>query len=164
MIAAALACLLAGCGSAAGGAAASSAGLAHWTTFAHTSRPLDVAGPRRDGSLVMAAAGRLFLVRPSGKIVPYASAYQSPGGEEPYIVLSPGGCFGNQTLYALRLSGGRGVVAIANNGRVRQFASISAPGLLDGISFGWGKLLVTINHGSTTTVDAIDCHGRVRPV
>jgi hypothetical protein len=112
----------------------------------------------------MAANGRLFVLGRSGRISSYASAYQSPGGEEPYIALSPGGCFGSQTVYALRLSQGRGVLAISSAGRVRRFAGISAPGLLDGISFGWGKLLVTINHGSTTTVDAIDCHGRVHSV
>jgi hypothetical protein len=137
--------------------------VVHWATFAHATRPLDVAGPRSDGSLVMAANGRLFLVGRTGRISPFAPAYQSPGGEEPYIALSPGGCFGPETVYALRLSGGRGVVAIGA-GKVRQFARISAPGLLDGITFGWGKLLVTINHGNTTTVDAVDCRGRVHTV
>ena len=65
----------------------------------------------------MAAAGRLFLVRPSGKIAAFASGYRSPGGEEPYIALSPGGCFGNETVYALRLTQGRGVTAISRTGR-----------------------------------------------
>ena len=112
----------------------------------------------------MAAGGRLFVVRPSGRIVHYPGGYQSPAGEEPYIALSPGGCFGRDTVYALRLSQGRGVMAISRSGAVRRFAFISAPGLLDGITFGWGKLLVTINHSSTTTVDAIDCRGRVHVV
>jgi hypothetical protein len=112
----------------------------------------------------MAANGRLFLVSRTGRISPYAPTYQSPGGEEPYIALSPGGCFGNQTVYALRLAKPRGVVAISSSGRVRQFARIGSPGLLDGITFGWGRLLVTINHVNTTTVDAIDCRGRVRVV
>ena len=155
---------LAACGSASGGSAATSSRLARWITFAHVKTPLDVAGPRADGALVMAAAGRLFLVGPRGRVVGFAPAYQSPGGEEPYIALSPGGCFGNQTVYALRLAKGRGVTAISTSGKVRRFATISAPGLPDGIAFGWGKLLVTINHSSTTTVDAIDCHGRVRAV
>ena len=165
-----LAALVGGCGSAAGGSAATapgdggSAGLAHWTTFAHAKTPLDVVGARRDGALVMAAAGRLFLVRPNRRITAYAPAYQSPGGEEPYIALSPGGCFGNQTVYALRLTQGPGVTAVTSAGQVRRFASINAPGLLDGITFGWGKLLVTINHGTTTTVDALDCQGHVRAV
>ena len=112
----------------------------------------------------MAANGRLFLVSPRGRISPYAPAYRSPGGEEPYIALSPGGCFGNQTVYALRLAQGRGVTAISSSGQVHRFAGISAPGLLDGIAFGWGKLVVTISHKSTTTLDAIDCRGRVRAV
>ncbi len=121
-------------------------------------------GPRKDGALVMAAAGRLFLVSKSGRVRPFAPAYQSPGGEEAYIALSPGGCFGNRTVYALRLTKGRGVVAVTGAGAVHRFATITAPGLQDGITFGWGKLLVTINHGSTTTVDAIGCHGQVNAV
>lgn len=112
----------------------------------------------------MAANGRLFLVSRTGRISAYAPAYRSPAGEEPYIALSPGGCFGNQTLYALRLAQGRGITAISSSGRVRRFAAINAPGLLDGITFGWGRLLVTINNKSTTTVEAIDCRGRVRVV
>lgn len=130
----------------------------------HANRPLDVVAGGPGGSLIMEAGGRLWLVAPSGRIARYAPAYQSPGGEEAYITLSWGGCFGRGTVYALRLAGGRGVVAITRAGRLRRFSSIAAPGLLDGITFGWGKLLVTINHGSTTTVDALDCRGRVQAV
>jgi hypothetical protein len=146
--------------------------LAHWTRFAHLKRPLDLAGPRGDGSTVLAAAGRLSLLKPTGGIQPFpstAGGYRSPGGEEPYIALSAGGCFGPGTVYALRLASGRGVVAVSAQGAVRRLATLGAPGLIDGIAFdGTGgfhhALLVTINAGSKTTVDAINCHGVVTTI
>ncbi len=170
----------AGCG----GAAARTAGLtrtvvvtrspalAQWTAFVHVSRPLDVAGPRRDGSFVVAAAGKLWLLR-SGSVTPFATAYRSPGGEEPYIALPARGhrgcSYGADTVYALRLAHGRGVTAIRPKRGVALFASISAPGLIDGIAFDetgrfGSQLLVTVEHGATTTVLAVDCHGQVRTI
>jgi hypothetical protein len=141
--------------------------LARWSRFSSVRRPVDLAGPRRDGSLVVAADTRLSLVSPNGAVTPFPSAtggYRSPGGEEPYIALSPGGCYGNGTVYALRLTHGRGVVAIGTTGSVRRFARLRVPGLLDGITFdhtgGFGhRLLVTSNAGAATAVEAIDCHG-----
>ncbi len=159
-----------GCGGAA--ARAPAAAPARWTPLVHADRPLDLAGPRRDGSLVLAAAGKLWLLR-SGVVTPFATGYKSPGGEEPYIALQAvghRGCsFGSNTVYALRLAAGHGVVAISPSGRVRMFASLSARGLIDGIAFdetgrfGY-RLLVTVEHGTTTTVVAIDCHGHVTTV
>jgi hypothetical protein len=161
----------AACGSAATGrvTAPSAPALAHWTPFVHVHRPLDVVGPRRDGSLVVAAFGRLMLLSRGGRLTPFAPGYRSPGGEEPYIALSSGGCFGTDVVFALRLQSGRGVVWVGPRGGVHRLAGITAPGLIDGIAFdrtgGFGhKLLVTINHGSTTTVDAIDCHGHVTAI
>jgi hypothetical protein len=139
--------------------------LAHWTAFAHLATPLDVVGPRRDGSLVLAASGRLWTLGRSGTVRRYAPAYKSPGGEEPYIALSPGGCFGRGTAYAIRLSHGRGLTAITSDGKVRRLASIAAPGLIDGITFGFGgRLLVTVEAGAHTTIETVDCRGRVRAV
>jgi hypothetical protein len=146
--------------------------LAHWTRLVRVSRPLDLAGPRRDGSLVLAAAGKLWRLR-SGSITPFASGYRSPGGEEPYIALPAvghRGCsFGSSTVYALRLASGHGVVAISPSGGTRTFATLSAGGLIDGIAFdetgrfGY-RLLVSVEHGATSTVVAIDCHGRVSTI
>lgn len=138
--------------------------LAQWSVFAHVTRPLDVVGPRRDGSLALAAAGRLSLVAPTGAASPFASGYKSPGGEEPYIALSRRGCLGNGIVYALRLASGRGVVAISAAGSVRRFAALRVPGLIDGIAVdqtgGFAhRLLVTVNAGAKTTVEAIDCRG-----
>jgi hypothetical protein len=50
-----------------------------------------------------------------------------------------------------------------------MFASLAARGLIDGIAFdetgrfGY-RLLVTVEHGATTTVVAIDCRGRVQTI
>jgi hypothetical protein len=138
----------------------------------HASRPLDLAGPRTDGSLVLAAAGRLSLLSASGSVTPFARGprgYVSPGGEEAYIALSPGGCFGADTVYALRLRAGRGVAAIDRNGRVRRFVTLTAPGLIDAVAFDRSgrfghRMLVTINAGARTTVDAIDCNKTVTAI
>jgi hypothetical protein len=52
---------------------------------------------------------------------------------------------------------------------VRRFATLAAPGLIDGIAFdstgGFGhRLLVTINAGARTAVDAIGCGGGVTTI
>jgi hypothetical protein len=175
------------CGSSAGGRGAvtsapqparaavakqSASRLAEWRPFMHVDRPLDLAGPRSDGSVVLAAAGRLWLLSRAGTIAPFMAGYRSPGGEEPYIAVAPSALaraacpFRGDVVYALRLQSGRGVVAISGPGRVRLLARIDAPGLIDGIAFdatgAFGhRLLVTINAGARTTVDAIDCRGVV---
>jgi hypothetical protein len=165
---------LAGCGGSATGriVARRSPKLAHWIAFAHVRRPLDLAGPAADGAFVLAAAGRLWLLGADRGVQPFAAGahgYMSPGGEEPYVALSKGGCFGRGTVYALRLTAGRGVVAVDSFGRMRRFARLSAPGLIDGITFDrtgrFGhRLLVTVNAGSKTTVDAISCRGGVTEI
>jgi hypothetical protein len=162
--------LLAACGSAATGrvTAPRSPRLARWLAFAHVPRPLDLVASEDGGQIVAAAAGRLSLLGGAGTLMPFArgpQGYVSPGGEEPYIALSPGGCYGpTGAVYTIRLVSGRGVVVVTADGRARHFASIRAPGLIDGIAFdttgNFGhRLLVTINAGSRTTVDAIDCAG-----
>ena len=133
-----------------------------------------MSGPRRDGAIVVAAAGRLVLLRPATGPLPFArgaAGYSSPGGEEPYIALSSGervrsaGCtFGTDTLYTLRLVNGRGVTVVDMQGLARRFASLGTSGLENGIAFDetgrFGhRLLVTATAGSKTTVYAIDCHG-----
>jgi hypothetical protein len=149
--------------------APSAAKRARWVGLVHVRRPLDVVGPRADQSIIVAADGRLLLMGATGAVHPFPGGYVSPGGEEPYVALSPGGCFGNGTVYALRLTAGRGVIAVTARGRVRRFASLMTRGLVDGIAFdqtgrfGHG-LLVTINHGPNTEVDAINCQGTVTTI
>jgi hypothetical protein len=165
----ACAAALAGCGGTTAGkvTAIKSGKRARWVEFIHVQRPFDLAGA--GGSLVLASGRNLSLLTAGGRVQSFAPAYASPGGSEPYIAQSPGGCFGRQTVYALRLKSGRGVVAISPGGAVRRVATISAPGLPDGITFdGTGafahRLLVTVNAGARTTVDAIDCHGVVTAI
>ena len=82
-----------GCGGAVArttAARTASATRARWTALVQVNRPLDVAGPLRDGSFVVAAAGHLMRLVHSGPaclIGPYAPGYISPGGEEPYVTL-----------------------------------------------------------------------------
>lgn len=157
--------LIGACGAASGTpvAAGSSAPPAQWTTFVHIDAPVDVVASSK---IVVAADSRLWSLSPAGAVAGFASRYRSPGGGEPYIALSPGGCFGRGTVYALQVVGRTGVTAIGADGRVRRFATIFAPGLLDGIAFdavgrfGY-RLLVTVNNGPRTTVEAIGCDGRV---
>lgn len=142
---------------------------ARWVAFVHVKGPLDLAGPRRDGSVVLAAAGRLWLLTRKAQVQPFAPSYSSPGGTEPYIALSPGGCFGSGTVYALHLVANRGVVAITAHHGVRRLTTIKTPGLLDGIAFDQTggfehRLLVTVTAHARTTVDAIDCHGMVTTI
>jgi hypothetical protein len=104
---------------------------------------------------------------------PFAPNYVSPGGDEPYMVMSPmrsrrgRRCsFGHETLYVLRLVDPTGVTAIDRSGHVRQFATIPGPGFESGIAldqtghFGH-RLLVTVTQGIESALYAIDCHGRV---
>ena len=167
--------LVAACGSAASGriVAPRSQRPARWLAFAHVRRPLDLVASEDGRRIVTAAAGRLWRLGPTGGSASFAQGPQgsvSPGGEEPYVALSPGGCYGaGGSVYALRLVSGRGVVAVTPDGRARRFAYLGAPGLIDGIAFDttgdFGhRLLVTINAGSKTTVDAIDCGGGVHPI
>ena len=142
---------------------------ARWVASVHVGKALDVVGPRADGSTVVAANAHLFVMDTAGAVRPFPGRYVSPGGEEPYIALSRGGGFGNGTVYALRLTTGRGVVAVAAGGGVRRLASLTAPGLVDGIAFdetgGFGhRLLVTTTDGARTTVDAIDSQGAVTTI
>ncbi len=147
--------------------------LARFAILRHVGRPLDLTGPLSDRSLVLAAGGRLWTLGGSGRLSLFSAAYHRPGNAEPYIAApAPGhrGCsFGTGTVYILRPYGGRGVVAVRRGGAVRKFAGLGAPGLINGIAFdesgGFGyRLLVTINDGLHTTVDAIDCHGGVTTI
>src|SRR5439155_12045287 len=126
-----------------------------------------------------AADGRLALMRPDGRAVPFArdaGGYATKRGPEAYIALSPGqavpgaGCrFPRDSVYALEPQGRRGVVAVTAAGRASRLVNLRLPGLLSGIGFDipgrFGhRLLVTATRGDGTTVLAIDCRGRVRAI
>ena len=123
--------------------------------------------------MVVAANGRLWLLSRSGALQAFAPTYHSNPGLEAYVALAGAahrGCsFGIDTVYAISFGKPRGVVAVDSRGRVRPFATISAPGLIDGIAFdetgrfGY-RLLVATTAGKRTSVDAVDCRGAVRSI
>jgi hypothetical protein len=146
--------------------------LAQWSAAAHIRRVLDLSASRQDGAVAIAAAGRLVLLPAAGAPRPFARAtggYTSPGGEEPYIVLTAGASlrrtFGADNLYALRLANGPGVTVIDRQGHARRFARLAGPGRESGIAFDQAgrfghRLLVTATNGAKTSVYAIDARGR----
>jgi hypothetical protein len=147
---------------------------ASWTARAHIRGVVDLSAPRRGGSIVVAAAGKLALLARAGKSRPFARTYSAPPGLEPYIALSTGqrvdasNCaFPKDAVYALRLNHGDGVTVIDARGRVRRFASLPSRGLENGIAFDrtgrFGhRLLVTSSVSGKATVFAIDCEGHVK--
>jgi hypothetical protein len=162
----ALILVLALCGCGAGTIASATAKLAHWQRFVHVHAPVDVVGPRADGSLVVSAEHGLNTLRSDGAVRSFAGAYHGQGGE-PYIAVARPGCFGAGTVYALKLGRPQGVLAISPHRRVRLMATVRAPGLANGIAFDttgrFGhRLLVTVSGNGRTTVYAIGCHGGVR--
>jgi hypothetical protein len=157
---------LAGCGSTSDRAPEHDPEIVHWTGFEHVHRVVDLSAPRSDGSIVVATDGHLALLTSNGALRPFAPGYRAPVGLEPYIALATG-CFGHDDLYALRLGGPRGITKITANGHAALFVRLPGQGLLDGIAVdGTGdfgrRLLVTSTANGTTTVDAIDCRGRVQ--
>ncbi|MBV9452104.1 MAG: hypothetical protein JO345_40085 [Streptosporangiaceae bacterium] len=149
---------------------------ARWAEFRHLPGVVDVAGPRDDGSFVISAAGRLYLLRNGGTtLTPFArgpGGYQTSTGGEPYITMAKDVASGSShcpfvvnEVFALEPSSGRPqVVEINPAGQARPFTSLP-PGVgLDGIAFDttgrFGhRLLVTGGRGGRTTVFAIDCAG-----
>jgi hypothetical protein len=171
---AALGATAAGCGGAAAGTlpATPPARVARWVGYIRAPAPIDVAVGRPDARPVVAADGRLYLLD-GLRVRRFAPGYHSPPGLEAYIAIAAPlhrGCsYGTGSVYAIRLQDGRGITRVRPNGRVSRFAGVSAPGLINGITFdetgGFGhRLLVTINHRSTVTLDAISCTGAVTTI
>lgn len=146
-----------------------------WVQFRHLPGVVDVAGPRGDGSFVVSAAGRLYLLTGSGTLTPYA---RGPGGyrtstSEPYLTvaenvsLPSSHCsFGINEIFAVVPATRPAVIEISPAGQARRLAGLPAGEFLDGIAFdGTGRfghrLLVTGERGGATTVYGIDCAGMV---
>jgi hypothetical protein len=165
---------LAGCGSTAAGtvSAARAPQVARWSAFERVGTPIDVAIGRSDRVPVVAASGKLYLLHASGRLVRFAPAYRNAPGESYIALPAPRhrGCsFGRDNVYAIRLVNGPGITRVTASGRVSRFAKIGVPGLINGIAFDevgvfHYRLLVTIGHGLTTTIDAINCHGTVTTI
>jgi hypothetical protein len=151
---------------------------ARWARFLHVPGVVDLTGPRGDGQLTVAAAGRLLLLSMSSRPVPFArgsGGYTTALGTEPYIAMPTGkrvtglGCsFGKDATYALEPNGSPGVISIDKQGQARHFASLPVV-RPDGIAFddvgrfGY-RLLVTATVRAGTTVFGVDCTGRVTTI
>lgn len=150
-----------------------------WTRFVHVGAVLDLTGPRTDGTLSVAADGRLSLLHLGGAPTPFAAGaggYSTAKGPEPYIALSTGetpdgsGCsFGRDDVYALEPKARPGVIQIDPLGQVRRLVDFPAGVSPSGIAFDdvgrFGhRLLVTATVPGSTAVYAIDCAGRVTPI
>jgi hypothetical protein len=171
---------LVACGGSAGSAGPKVAPpAAAWAVFRHLAGVVDLAGPRGDGSFVVAAAGRLLMMDRDGTLGPLArgaGGYQTTMGTEPYLVLTssypsePSHCsFGDATIFALEPVTRPGVIMISPRGQARRFASLPPGGFLSGIAFdGTGRfghrLLVTDRLGDRTTVFGLGCDGRLSTV
>jgi hypothetical protein len=145
----------------------------HWLTIPGL---FDVAGPRHEGSLVVAGSGRLYLIDPTGGVSPFATGpqgYADDAGSEAYLTVSPGhavsgaGCsFVADDVFVLRLHAPLGVTRIDSQGHATGFATVTGIDTLNGIAFdttgNFGfRLVVTGPSNGKTAVAAIDCAGAV---
>jgi len=135
----------------------------------------DVAGPRSDGRLVVAAGGKLFLLNQvTGAQERFAGGpggYPGAGGEEPYIAVVPATVAGHTTfrldeVFVLQLKPTGGISRIDTAGIAHPFANIPGVDLMNGITFDetgafGNRLLVTGTRAGHTTVAAIDGDGQV---
>ena len=149
---------------------------ASWAVFRHLPGVVDLAGPRADGSFLVAAAGRLLVLGRDGTLRPFArgaDGYQTAMGTEPYLALAGSypdrgnHCsFGTNTAFALEPGSRPGVIMISPQGLARRFASLPPGDSPSGIAFDstgrFGhRLLVTAESRGRTTVLAVGCDGQV---
>ena len=135
----------------------------------------DVVGPRPDGTLVAAAAGRLFLVHPDGRTPTPFGSYATDPGPESYIAMAPGldvagaGCrFDAGEIYALELgTPPQAVMRVTVDGQASRFVETPPVDRLTGIAFDatgrfGNQLLVAGRRGDRTVLFSIDCRGRLK--
>jgi hypothetical protein len=153
-----------------------------WRTWRTTRGVVDVVGPRSDGRFVVAARGRLFLLRPAtARLVPYPSSgspYTADAKLEPYIavagprqrVAAAQCAFPRDTVYAIEPAGRTRVLAVTPAGRVRPLARILGVKTLNGIAFdtvghfGGSLLVVGLTASGTGALVTVDCRGRTHAV
>jgi len=148
----------------------------HWAASLHIPAVVDLAGPRRDGQLMLALAGRLSLLGPNG-LVGFArgrDGYATSRGTEPYIALAPDNNVGSDScsfvpddVYALEPGNTPAVIRIDGTGRATRFVSLPNGSFPNGIGFdttgAFGhRLLVTVAAGGSTTILSIGCGGTTR--
>ena len=147
-----------------------------WQPWQHLAGVFDLAGPRSDGRLVVAAGGRLFLMSLDGTILPFADGpggYLVPSGPEAYLDVSPGlhvtgsSCdFARDDVFIIRPSAPLGITRVDPSGHATNFTNITGVDSLNGIVFDTvgrfdHRLLVTGPHNSHLSVLAIDCKGGI---
>src|SRR3954454_2526299 len=148
---------------------------AAWTQFRHLPGVIDLAGPRSDGSFLVAAARLLFILGRDGALSPFArgaGGYQAAAGDEPYLVIAGGAAtrgdhcaFPPDTAFAMAPGRHPGVIMISRAGQARRFADLPPGSAPSGIAFDatgrFGhRLLVTAARSGATTVFGIGCDGR----
>jgi hypothetical protein len=149
---------------------------AHWVSFRHIPAVVDLAGPRRNGQLTLALAGRLSLFGPTG-LVDFARGrhgYSTASGTEPYIALVPGVLVGigersftRDDVYALEPGRAPAVIRIDSKGDATRFATLPRGSFPNGIAFdttgAFGhRLLVSAAAGGATSIFSIDRQGAVQ--
>jgi hypothetical protein len=142
----------------------------------HIPGVVDLAGPRADRSITVAAAGRLFRLSRNGALTSYAQGtggYSTATGTEPYITLTADDpvpashcSFSLNTVYAIEPGAKPGVIVIDPQGKARRFVDLPhgvAPGgiAFDTVGRFGHRLLVTAASHGATTLFAIDCKARV---
>ena len=153
-----------------------------WQAWRMTRGVVDVVGPRSDGRFVVAARGRLFLLRTANaRLVPYPSSgapYAADAKLEPYITVAgprqrvaAAQCgFPRDTVYAIEPAGKTRVLVVTPGGRVRPLARIRGVKTLNGIVFDTvghfgGRLLVLgLTAGGSGALVTVDCRGRTHTV
>jgi len=146
--------------------------------FVHVPGVVDLAGPRADGSFMVAAAGRLFILSRTGVLSRFASGpggYSTATGPEPYIAVTGnnragGRCaFRSGAVFAIEPRAHPGVIQINSQGVASRFADLPRDVTPNGIAYDnvgrfQHRLLVTAASHGATTLFAIDCTAAVSVV
>jgi hypothetical protein len=148
-----------------------------WEQWQAVAGVFDLAGPRSDGSLLVAGSGALYTLSPDGTLTPFArgpGGYRDDSGAEAYVAVSTGlqggpCAFAPDDTFILRLHAPIGITRVNGAGGLAEpFASVAAPSL-NGIAFDTTgsfhhALLVTGPVNGKTEVAAIDCTGQVQVI
>ncbi len=155
---------------------AGGAPVADWQKLVRVDGAVDLAGPRADGRIALAAGGRLFTLGPDGTGPrPFArgrNGYRSDAGE-PYIAYGSAagtyeeGCPFTDSVFALEPRDDPGLIRISPGGRASRFASLPNGVFLSAIAFDRvgtfdNRLLVVALRDRKTeaTLYAFDCRGK----
>ena len=151
-----------------------------WEQWQTVSGVFDLAGPRSDGSLVVAGSASLYLADPAGNVTPFArgpSGYNEDPGAEAYLVVASAahvaaaGCnFVRDEIFVLRLHSPLGIERVdAAGGNTGNFANVAGVTSLNGIAFDTTgrfdhRLLASGVAGGKTVIAAIDCRGNAQVI